>query len=342
MRGRAEGAGAPTPQRRPSPARGEGKSVAAARRLQPGGAAGFGEFAHAQDVALPLGDRDHAARVEQVEGVARLDALVVGRQRHQMALAALALGEQRPAFGLGVVEVAQQRRGVGVLEIEARIFLLGLQEHVAVGDLVGAVAAVEVEVVDVLDPLHVHRQPLEPVGQLARHRRAFEAGDLLKVGELRHFHAVAPAFPAEPPGAERRALPVVLDEAHVVQREIDADRRERVEIELLQIVGRRLEDHLVLVIVLQPVGVLAVAAVLGPARRLDIGGLPRLRPERAQRRRRMEGAGADLHVVGLENDAALPRPEILQRQDQALEGARRVERGIGRHYGFRLNFRAGP
>src|SRR5271167_3688150 len=64
-----------------------GRRVSSARRLQPCGAAGFGEFAHAQDVALALGDGDDAARVEKVEGVARLDALIVGGQRHQMPAA---------------------------------------------------------------------------------------------------------------------------------------------------------------------------------------------------------------------------------------------------------------
>src|SRR5262245_10727060 len=38
-------------------------------RLQPGGAAGLGEVAHAQDVALTLGHGDNAAGVEQVEDV---------------------------------------------------------------------------------------------------------------------------------------------------------------------------------------------------------------------------------------------------------------------------------
>ena len=90
---------------------------------------------------------------------------------------------------------------------------------------------------------------------------------------------------------------------------------------------RRLQDHLELVVVLQPVGVLAVAAVLRPARGLHIGGVPGLRPERAQRGRGMEGAGADLHVVGLQDDAALIRPIALQRQDQALERALRAHVG---------------
>jgi hypothetical protein len=38
----------------------------------------------------------------------------------------------------------------------------------------------------------------------------------------------------------------------------------------------------------------------------------------------MKGAGADLHVVGLQDDAALVGPEALQRQDQALKRAFRA------------------
>ena len=72
-----------------------------------------------------------------------------------------------------------------ILEIVARIFLLGLQEDLAIGDLVVAFEAVEIEVVDVVDALHIHGEALQPVGQFARHRRAFDAADLLEIGELR-------------------------------------------------------------------------------------------------------------------------------------------------------------
>ena len=214
--------------------------------------------------------------------------------------------------------------GIGEFEIVPRIFLLGLQEDVAIADLLVALAAVEVQLIDVVDALHIHGEALEAVGEFAGDRRAFEACDLLEIGELRHLHAVAPAFPAEAPGAERRALPVVLDEAHVVKLHVEADGGERLQVEVLQVGRRRLDDDLELVIVLEPVGVLAVAAVLRPARRLDIGGLPRTRPERAERRRRMKRAGAHLDVIGLQDGAAVVRPIALKRQDQALERALRA------------------
>ena len=99
------------------------------------------------------------------------------------------------------------------------------------------------------------------------------------------------------------------------------------EIELLDVRRRRLHDDLELVIVLQPVRVFAVAAVFRAARRLHVGGRPRFRPERAQRRRRMERAGADFHVVGLEDDAAFGAPKTLQRQDQVLKSLPWTQRG---------------
>ena len=96
-------------------------------------------------------------------------------------------------------------------------------EHVAIEHGRAAVRIVERQVVDAAAIEQIHRETLQPVGQFDRDRIAFDAADLLEIGELRHLHAVAPDLPAEAPGAERRAFPVVLHEADVVARGIDAD-----------------------------------------------------------------------------------------------------------------------
>ncbi len=70
---------------------------------------------------------------------------------------------------------------------------------------------------------------------------------------------------------------------------------------------------------LHAVRVLAVAAVLGAARRLDVGGFPRLGADGAQEGGGMAGAGADFHVVGLQQGAALLVPVLLQAQDDFLK-----------------------
>src|SRR5690606_30586060 len=59
-----------------------------------------------------------------------------------------------------------------------------------------------------------------------------------------------------------------------------------------------------------------------PARGLDVGRGPRLRPECAQGRCRMERAGADLHVIRLQNGAAAFGPIGLEPHQDVLEAAR--------------------
>src|SRR5262249_56274703 len=106
--------------------------------------------------------------------------------------------------------MCEQCMDLGELEMGAGILVMGLQENVAVCDLLISLAAVEIEVENTVDPLHIHREPLEPVGQLAGDGRAFEARDLLKIRELRYLHAVAPALPTDPPSAQGGAFPFVL------------------------------------------------------------------------------------------------------------------------------------
>ncbi len=117
-----------------------------------------------------------------------------------------------------------------------------------------------------------------------------------------------------------------------MQAGVDADGAQGVEIQLLQVVGVRLQDDLILVIVLQPVGIFAVSAVAGAARRLDVGGLPRLLAQRPQHGGGVQGAGADLDVIGLQDGAALLAPIVVQGQDQVLK-RERFSSGHGRHFG---------
>jgi hypothetical protein len=85
-----------------------------------------------------------------------------------MAVAVLLAGvEYVPALALGILEMALEDLRIGIFEIEAREFLLGLQEDVAIRHLVGAVAAVEIELIDVVDALDIHGEALEAISQLS-------------------------------------------------------------------------------------------------------------------------------------------------------------------------------
>ena len=56
------------------------------------------------------------------------------------------------------------------------------------------------------------------------------------------------------------------------------------------------------------------------AARLDEGGVPRIRPQRAQRGRGVKGARPHLHVIGLQDHASALAPIVMEGEDHALEG----------------------
>ena len=215
-----------------------------------------------------------------------------------------------------------------MLEVVGGLLHLVLVEHVAVGQAVGID-----QVVHRFLALQVHGQTLQAVGDLARGGLAVDAGDLLEVGELGHFHAVEPDFPAQAPGAQRGVLPVVFDETDVVLLQIEPQGFERAQVQLQDVVGRGLEDHLELVVVLQAVGVLAIAAILGAAAGLHVGGLPGLWADGAQEGGGVRSAGADFHVIGLEQCAAVFGPVGLQFQNDLLEGQHDFRRCLGARRG---------
>lgn len=137
---------------------------------QEGFAAGLGECADAQDIGLAFRHRDDAAGIQQVEDVAGLDALVIGRQHAAVKGTGLMRGtggQKRLAFLFRIDEMAVQHLGVGEFEVVAGIFLLGLQEDIAIADLVGTLAAVEVQVIDVVHALHIHGETLQTIGEFA-------------------------------------------------------------------------------------------------------------------------------------------------------------------------------
>lgn len=63
---------------------------------------------------------------------------------------------------------------------------------------------------------------------------------------------------------------------------------------------------------LEPVGVLAVAAVCGAAAGLNIGNIPRLRAEAVKEGGGVESACADFDIIGLVKHTALIAPVFLK------------------------------
>ncbi|MPM26107.1 hypothetical protein SDC9_72608 [bioreactor metagenome] len=233
--------------------------------------------------------------------------VVVGRQHESLV---------QDAEGLRLVhaEELEKHLRVGDLEVVVGVLHFTLVVDVAVFHVVHPL-----EVVDVLHLLDEHGDAFDAVGDLGRHEVHVDAPHLLEVGELGDLHAVEPDFPAQSPGAHRGGFPVVLDEADVVGGRFYAQGGEALEVEVDDVGRRRLDDDLVLVVVLQAVGVLAVPAVGGPPGRLHVAHPPRLGSEDPEARGGVHGACAHLYVIGLLDDASLLRPEPFEPKDDFLE-----------------------
>src|SRR5229473_4613555 len=128
------------------------------------------------------------------------------------------------------------------------------------------------QIVDALHALKKCANALEAVGELDGDGIEIDASALLEVSELGDLKTVEQNLPADAPGAQGRRFPVVLLESNVVLLEVDADGAQAPQVNVLNIDRRGLEDYLKLGMLVQPVGVLAVAAVGGPTTRKKVSG----------------------------------------------------------------------
>jgi len=101
---------------------------------------------------------------------------------------------------------------------------------------------------------------------------------------------------------------------------IEAERFERTEVEIEDVRRRGLQHDLILMMLVQAVGVVAVAAILRATRGLHVGRAPWLGAECAQEGGGVRGAGAHFEVDRLQERAALLAPIVLQAEDGFLKG----------------------
>ena len=101
--------------------------------------------------------------------------------------------------------------------------------------------------------------------------------------------------------------------------QVDAAGLQALQIELLHLVWRGLQDHLELLVLEETVRVLAEASVGGPPRRLHVGDAPRLGAEHAQKRFGVHRSRAHLDVERLLEETTPGGPELGELEDELLK-----------------------
>ena len=150
---------------------------------------------------------------------------------------------------LVLLEAGEQEVHVGVFKVVGGLLHFVLMEHVAVSGFTQRAVAPD-QVVNAVYALNVHGQTFQTVSNFPGYWFTFQATNLLEVGELRHFHAVQPHFPTQTPGTQRRVFPVIFHETDIVNGRVHTQFFQRTQVQLLNVVRRRLNHYLELIVVL--------------------------------------------------------------------------------------------
>ena len=74
--------------------------------------------------------------------------------------------------------------------------------------------------------------------------------NLLEIGKLRYFHAIAPDLPTKSPCAKGWAFPIILNKANIMKIHVDTDGIQRAKVKRLQVRRAGFDQHLILIIML--------------------------------------------------------------------------------------------
>ena len=109
-----------------------------------------GKRTHAANIGLAFGDADDAARIQQVEIMARLHALVISRQ-------CKAARDKLLTFVFSIVKMPKQNIRVRGFKIIVRLFDFGAVKHIAIAHTACICrTAVKIKLETVFNPLHIH------------------------------------------------------------------------------------------------------------------------------------------------------------------------------------------
>jgi hypothetical protein len=126
-------------------------------------------------------------------------------------------------------------------------------------------------VVDAVHALQIGANAIQTIGQFGRDGVQINPAALLEIGKLSDFETIQENLPAHSPRPQGRRFPVVLLKTHIVSGKVQANCRQAIQIQILNIWRRGLKYHLKLVMLEQAIGIFAVPAVGGPTRRLNVG-----------------------------------------------------------------------
>src|SRR5579859_851716 len=144
-------------------------------------------------------------------------------------------------FGFPLAQIKHLARAPRIRPFETvrRKLLFLRQPYIAVTHIVGPS-----QLEHAVDVLQERSDSFEPVRELARHGIEIQSPSLLEICELRNLQPVKQHLPSHAPRAERWRFPIVFLEANIVMPQINPNRAQAIQIDVLHIRRRRLKYYL--------------------------------------------------------------------------------------------------
>jgi hypothetical protein len=101
---------------------------------------------------------------------------------------------------------------------------------------------------------------------------------------------------------------------------VDSADLETIQVDILHVGRRGLQDQLELIVFVETIGVLPIAPIGGPAGRLDVDHSPGLGTENPKEGLWVHRSRAHLLIVGLVNHHSTLRPKAGKGEDELLKG----------------------
>ena len=147
--------------------------------------------------------------------------------------------------------------------------------YITVFDLI-----VPLQIINIIHTLKIHRNSFQTVCQFDGNGVQFNTTGHLEIGKLGDLHSIQPDFPAQTGSAQGGRFPIIFHKTDIMIEGIDAQYFHALKVLFLNIKRRRFQNDLILVVMLQPVGIITVTTVSRPPGRLNISNIPGLRTQR--------------------------------------------------------------
>lgn len=275
-----------------------------------------------KNVEMKIGKGDKEERINKIEKMGWIDEMVIGRKKEFMKWVI----ESDEGFKngieieIGINEMMMKSIGVGNLKVVEGILMIGLKEKIKIGEFIVELEKIEIKVIEIVKEMKINGKKIKKIGKLKGKRRKLNEEEMMEIGEMRELNEVEKELKEKKKGEKSRDLKVVLKKEKVMKSRVEEDGIEGKKIKIMKVWRRRIDEKMIMIIMMEKVRILEIEEIFRKERRMKIGRIKGIWKKRKKSSRRMESKGEKLNVVRLKNGEKVLRKVIMESKDKKMKG----------------------